>query len=167
MVGPDEDQRGSAEGESVPGKDLQPAEGPPGRLLARDVMARARDDHSAALELPLGRFCLADVMVQGGEEEGHGPVRIETGRPAQAAGLVDGELGVVPDGVMAEIVLLGVEDRVLDDERQGVELGKELAEGPELEELVEARRGAVRAEDLEELLGHPLDAQPGEVDRLG
>ncbi len=73
-----------------------------------------------------------------------------------------------PDRVMAERVRLGVEDGVLDAQGQRIELGEELLEGPDPEQLLEPDRRLRRIEeDLEDLLVDPLDAQPREVDVLG
>ena len=73
-----------------------------------------------------------------------------------------------PDRVVAEGVLLGVEDRILDDQGQGLELGEPLLEDAEAEHLLEADRRPRRVEEqLEHLVVDPLDAEAGEVDGPG
>jgi cation transport regulator ChaC len=63
---------------------------------------------------------------------------------------------MLPDRVVAEGVLFRVEDRILDDERQRLELREELPQDAQLEKLLEADGRAGRAEqDLEELLRAP------------
>ncbi len=70
--------------------------------------------------------------------------------------------------MVAEGVLFGVEDGVLDGQRQGVKLGEELLQGADLEELLEADRGLGGVEEeFKQFLVHPFDAQPGEVDVPG
>jgi hypothetical protein len=168
MVGPDEEGDHFLEVAAVPRVDLEAGEGLPGDTLALDVVPAARDGHPAALVLPARRRGLSGVVIEGREEQDEGPRPVEADNECQGAGLVHGELGMGPDRMVAERVRLGVEDRVLDAERQGVELGEELLEGPDLEQFLQADRGLRRIqEDLEKLLVDALDAQPGEVDALG
>ena len=107
-------------------------------------------------------------MEQGGEEKGQLPRVGQAGLLGQGRGLVHGELGVGPDGVVAEGVLLRVEEGILDDQGQGLELGVPRVEDAEPEQLLEADRRPRRAEeDLDELVVDPLGAQAGEVDGPG
>ncbi len=119
VMGPDEQGDRLLEVETVPGVDLEAGERLAGDALALDVVPVARDGHPAALEVPARRLGLADVVIEGREEQGEGARPVQGDGGGEGAGLVHGELGVGPDGMMAERVRLGVEDRVLDAEGQG------------------------------------------------
>ena len=169
VVGPDEQGDQAADVEAVPGLDLEPGQDAAGGPLALDVVAAGGHGHPAALVLPAGRRRLAQVVVERGQEQGQ-PLRRRPVRPVRprAAAWSTRELGVGPDRVVAEGVRLGMEDRVLDDQGQGLELGEPLVEDAEAEHLLEADRRPRRVEeDLEHLVVDPLDAEAGEVDGPG
>ena len=73
-----------------------------------------------------------------------------------------------PDGMMSEVVLFRVEDRILDDQGQGVELGKKRPQGAQPEKLLQSPGGPGRAkQDLKKLFGHALDAETFQGNRPG
>ena len=107
-------------------------------------MAGAGDHHPAPLEFPVRRLRFSDIMDRARpdrRESFFGASSLKISASCLAWSTV--EFRVVPDRVMAEIVLFGMEDGILDDEGQSVKLGKELAQGAQLEKLLKAERTAV------------------------
>src|SRR4030042_1603181 len=114
-------------------RDLNSRALPPAPALLDDplpgqVVAVVGDGHPAALVFPVGGRRFADIVIESGEQQAQLFLLAEASDPAYGLGLVDRQPGVMPDAVMAEIILLRGEKGVLGGQGEAEALREELLE---------------------------------------